>query len=251
MKSFGLGMDLSLDLIDSVPALGAPGKFHVSSLALQEGDAVFDSVSYTYTNGWHVFTFDGYVVDISTLDTTDISGTDSVQILAAGSPLAEFDSTVDAMKIRAEMDISARGGNAVLAGVQRFDITDMTSDSTVPVTLNGTMSETADLSFADSAGSCDMNLDNSVSVDNVVIVLESDECPRSGSMSAVTTVNVSCAGQGDNGGTFSLNVNDTWHVTATFDNGTMTTVFNNSTTTWTVTDTCNSGQASSPAAWLR
>lgn len=244
MEAMGLAIDLSFEFLDSIP--GSQGVRRHDAPRLSSGEAfVILSYQYNYTSdGWHVFTFTGYEADSSMGDTIDIAGTDSIQVLKNNMVMQIPDSTADEIRIRNDFDISSRSGWISATNAYSIDVMGDFADSTAMVTFSGNGLETLDMTFADTSATCTFSISNSVSINNIVAPMDDGDCPTSGTITMVSTVNASCTTlAGSQTGT--VDVSGTWTVTGTFKDGNVTATYSNGTTVWTVTEPCDSN---APAA---
>jgi len=81
-----LSLDLSGELIDSIPgAIPVRGRFYAEP-AIENGEIVIQSYSYSYQNDWHVFQISGFVAIDFPVDTLNLTGIDSIQVMFDGVP---------------------------------------------------------------------------------------------------------------------------------------------------------------------
>ncbi len=243
-ETMNASISLTFDFWDSIPGATMAGKGSHQRLATQTDDVVVSEYSYSYGGGWHVFSFTGYVADFA--DTIDINGVDSVQFLVLGTPMQVPDSTVDELRIRLSFDMADRAGEISVAVNQSLDIDGITPSMLTPVTVSGSLTESLLATFADTASSCSLDMSTTVNVNNVQAVLSGDNCPTSGTLSAVAALEMSCTGSDD----LALDVDGTWNLTAEFDGNLQHLTYSDGTTYWEVTEECNAPAATPFAHWF-
>lgn len=139
---------------------------------------------------------------------------------------------------------AANGPDSLLAS-HTFDVTGAPGQiwSKGSVVINATGSTHADLTRLrhrhDSLTVCDVAVDLNSSWQNIntniTMALDSGQCPTSGVINHMGTLNVACSN-----GVDSLKFAGAWARTKTFNNGMVTIVYVSPTTQWTVTRTCGS-----------
>ncbi len=234
----GNGLDLSFELLDlqfpssSTSKIGQPNK--------AAGDTVIVVTNqYTYSNGWHIFDFRATFIDFD--DTTIVEGIDSIQTLINNEPVQNPDTVdINGLKVRAQYAFDNNNfGSGV--GHQSFDLTATSFDSLGVVTINGITHDTLTAHFIESLDSCNLDMNNTLSINNVTFQFDvGEECPTSGSIVANQNISLSCIGSGASH-LDSLNIDGSWTVTVTFNGATETISFTDGTTTWTVTEDCAPG----------
>ncbi|MFQ5453217.1 MAG: hypothetical protein ACE5D6_03415 [Candidatus Zixiibacteriota bacterium] len=246
----GMSLDLTFDLFDQQFGVGAPKLEQSGIMALgQTGDIILiDSATYTFINGWHVFTFEATVIDMFTNDTLDISGIDSIQIQSNGSTLPEPDSTMDDLRIRNYFNWDFRNKSDSGSGTHLIHIAGSTIDSGSVVTINGSANETVYTTVSDTIAECDLDMNNNVNITNVQFVLDGTECPNSGKIMMSSNMDLTCYGQ-LNSHLDSLTVNGTWTVTAVFNGTQVNVTYTDGTTSWSVIEECGSPVAKFAPKW--
>jgi|GEM_PF-2058143 len=228
-----ISMELATMLIDSIP--GSTMAPNLSSSGGEDMETiVFDAYQYSYANGWHVFTIEGWLHSDDIGDTIDFDGIDSVQVLNNGVPVQVPDSNSNEIRYRAHLDMDARSGIMTRQADHSLTMANvgMSGDT---ISLNGSLVEQVDMSVEDTSGTCDMSLGTSVTVSNVQMDMTSDGCPNTGSLTAAVSVNLTCQGDG-----MQLSVDGTWTATGTFNGETTTTVISDGENQWTEVDSCGS-----------
>ena len=238
-------LDVSLKFMDSVlndPGHLASGKW---SFGIQGLGVAADSFLYTYhsnTQYWY-FYFAWDTIENEGMDTVSLTIEDSIQFLHGASPVQWPNSAeLTGIKVGGSFEISSMNEGSVSLH-QNFTITgDIAGLGDVVITGNGQLS--IDLDSYESPCSFDFDMNQTISnlQLNITEPGEEEGCPTAGTIRHVGAVSVECTG--DTTFTFS----DTWSITQTFSGDIITTVFENSTTVWTVTYTCNGGTA---APWSR
>jgi len=238
-----LSMELSTVLLDSIPgAVLSRNAFSRSAHAAAMGDLVFESLSYNYSGGWHIFTCAGYFGTTFPTDTVDFSGIDSVRTLSMGSPQSTPDSTTDEIEFRAHLSAASRSGSFTRDGDHSLDMK-LVIEPTMNISLNGQSDEALTFVYEDTAATCDVNVSTSLTVSNVTIDFSSNACPSSGSMSAAASLSMACVGS------LTLSADGTWHASAIFNGDTMTMYLNDGTNSWTVVDSCGTGPVALGLNW--
>jgi len=240
-------INLSFELWDSIPDVTASPRDHYRPMITQAGDSVSLTYTYAYSNGWHIFDFEAYSADIT--DTVVVSGIDSIRFLSEGTPMQFPDSTVDALIIHPHFSINTYVNGSSISSDQALTLSNLSNNPTQPVTVNGASVEIASLVFDDSNSTCTLDMSSTLGISNVVVLLEGDECPSSGSMNLLATLDLACIGVGDNLGD-SLNVNGAWNLTAAY-TGTATNLrYSDGTTEWNVTDSCGNNPPAGIGRWM-
>ncbi len=205
-----------------------------------------------YSDGWHVFDFHARVTDQSILDTVDIVGTDSVQIIVDGDPVQYPvpGTVIEGLKERAHADWWTNSDDTG-AIHHRLEIdldTSLAGDTLI--TINGTVDDYFNVHEGDDFGVCDIELSLDQAITNIVFnVNQESDCPESGQIVQIATIDIHCVGQGANAG-YTLDISGVWTVTATVNEGedTVTITFSNGVVSWTVVEPCGGGVAKS--GWI-
>jgi hypothetical protein len=249
-------LDLSVALLDSIPDAGASGKDWLAGLSSEgTGDVIVSAVSeYSYTNGWHIFTFEATQTDEATQITVILTGVDSVQLLDGQTPVQYPLSyvTVDTIKARAHLNwttdpIESTGSfnHALSIGIDR-------TETDTLYTINGSASDSLHGAYADSASECTVDLTMTESIFGLQIDADCGECPRAGTVIINATVDLECTGGSDNPDSLGnlLQLEGTWIVTAVINNNnTVTISYSDGTTNWVITEPCDDGIAASSRWW--
>jgi hypothetical protein len=232
------GVDLSLqfstELVDSIPGAAPlrPG-MHVNAATYSA--LVFDSLSYSFTNDWHLFDFWGFAVSESLLDTVDVSGIDSIQILASGVPLQVPDESIDQISFRAHFSAANRAGTATRDGVHRIDIS-RTDPLTEVTNIDGSAQEAISFVHTDTSGSCDIDVNVDFSANDVVIDFAGNDCPQSGSVSIALALSADCTGGG-----LTLSIDGNWSVMGTYNGDIGNFTYSDGQNVWSGVDSCDTG----------
>jgi len=239
---------VSLEFMDSVlndPGHPASGKW---SIGIQGLSVAADSFLHTYHSNSQYWYFYYGIVDTSfngdtVVDIFTLTLEDSIQFLHGAGPVQWPDSAeLTGIKAGGSFEISSMNEGSVSLH-QNFTITgDIAGLGDVVINGNGQLS--IDLESNEPYCSFDFDMNQTISnlQLNITELEEEEGCPTAGTIRHVGAVSVECTG--DTSFTFS----DTWSITQTFSGDIITTVFENSTTVWTVTDTCGGGSA---APWSR
>lgn len=240
-----VSLELSMLLIDSIPG-AAPTRLHHGADAAFEGDLVITSYDYNYTNGWHVFQVTGYIAQAFPVDTFDLEGSNSIQILADGVPQVEPDETTDGFDYDADFDVWSRASSDSISGNHSVQVR-MVEGLTFMMEINGTLLETVRFTHSDQSGSCDVNVQSSLAASGIQMDFESDGCPLEGSVTASMSYTFDCQGGRDN--PWALAGSGVWTVTGRYDGVNESYTFTNGTNVWTTSEPCGDGPAASHLRW--
>ena len=237
-QSIGFVLFILYDTSESVA-----GKVPFGTESLESAS---DSVVFTYHSSSQYWYF--YVSSADTSGDTVLSLTfeDSIQFLHGDNPVQWPDSTeLTGIKAGISFSMYMTPGDTLSAS-QNFTIFgDIPGFGDVVINGNGQVTAAGDFD-SDSLGSCHGSLIMTQTISDVDVNLtdleEENACPNSGVIYYTGAVNLECVGDG------SLEFHDNWTITQTFSGDYITTVFENSTTVWTVTYTCGGGSA---APWNR
>lgn len=248
-EAVGLAFDFSFAIIDSIPGSTFSPKRSGSRHALGvDGEVImFDSLSYVYDGGWHVFSFSAIIIDTFFNDSISISGIDSVQTLSNGQPMQVPDMTVDELRIRAHFDIADFDGSFTGTGDHSLTVTGITPEMLTPIVINGTATETASGTDGDSAFTCTFSFTNSLTVTDITF---SDtaliDCPTSGKISLSSTVDMTCIG-GLGTAVDTISVAGSWTATGVFAaDGSIAITISDGTTVWQTTEPCEQQPPAGP-----
>lgn len=229
-----LSLEFSTELVDSIPgASGIRTGLRVHAAAYSA--LVFDSLNYSFINDWHVFDFWGYAVSESLEDTVDVSGVDSIQILAAGVPLQVPDSSTDQISFRAHFSAANRAGTATRDGVHRIDL-GRTDPQTEVTNIDASAQEVFTFAHTTDSGTCDIGVNVDFTADNVVIDFAADDCPQSGTISIALALSADCSGGG-----LTLSVDGNWSIVGTFNGDTSNFTYSDGEHVWSGVDSCSAG----------
>lgn len=258
-NSYGVSSEFSFDLLETTfPAFASHGIPRDGAMRRASTDSSVVTISnYAYTNGWHVFTFSAVFFEIinQVMDTAGtLSGVDSIKVLANGVAMIAPDSTADALNIRAHFDFAFTSVGFTYSGDHLIDIGfDITSNSPA-LTVDGTISQDIVASISDStlADTCNLTMNVSQIISNFTFPIDStgepQSCPTAGTSSTTVTINMTCG----TGSSFDgLGINGSWNVTAQViasDNIKVT--YTDGTTTWSITEACNSGSAQATSGFI-
>jgi hypothetical protein len=237
LGSFQSSLDMSFELIDSIPGITASSRFASPGGTGAAGDGfTFTSIdSLVIRDNWFVFWFEAVIEDIE--DTTWIAGVDSIQFQINGDPV-DPRQTADYNGILARAHVIVESTSAfAIAAHHRMDV------HTVPGALNlilidGTAVDSIYAGFEDQTTVCSFDFANNVEIDGLTISEDpvTGECPSAGRVTSVSTLALECSGQG--GSSFEqLDVNGTWTIIAVANgDGTVTITYSDGHTVWTVTE---------------
>jgi hypothetical protein len=243
-------LDLSLSLLDSVPAANAPdngAKTRFEDLVAANGnDLVINSVSsYAYQNGWHIFQFAATIDPGDGSGLSNVSGVDSVQALQNGQPMgpgSDF-SMLDDVTSHAHFSWETQDQSTSVGANQLVNVGISVSGADTTFLVNGSLDESIDAAFQDSVSSCSFAIDYAAVVNNLAIAGAND-CPQSGSVSMDVGIDIACLNTG-NDGPQSTQLQGSFNVTAVANGASSITVtYSDGVNTKMVTDQCGGAMAS-------
>ncbi len=211
-------LDVSIALIDSVPAVGAPARSRKQASMLGDHEIIIISAvtSYTYSAGWHIFNFSALVVDTVLDDTTFVAGVDSLQIYSQTN-LVQFPSGMDGVdQLRERMHAGWDQSSGVNWGrINHSSIVTATgvgADTTL--SLSGTVHDTIYTDMGGEAGSCNITTVINETVSNLALPSANTlGCPLSGEVVVSAEFDAHCdAGELTTG---PFDYHGTWTVNAT------------------------------------
>ena len=243
---FGTTFEVGFALLGDAGFFASPKVKNSPIMALQgEDDIIITSVDTFYftDDNWFVFAFSAQEVEDE--DTTIFAGRDSLQLLLDGVPLdtLSLDSGFNAIKTRAHVTGSSNSGDSFGAH-HRFDaeIVSITGVDSL-VEISGSQNDTIQGPIESDSAECTISITENVNINNYRFLVYGnagvDDCPQSGSVHVVATLNLECTGGGDSN-LNQLNVNGTWILNITINNNnTATITYSDGTTIWTVTEDLN------------
>lgn len=232
------GIDVSLDLteslIDSIPG-ASPTRPHI--VAEAAGSPVLNSLSYTYSNNWHIFTFTGYISEMGSADTVDFTGIDSIQVFDNGQIQQIPDDSSDAFNFRAHFTATGRNNSDSLVADHAVQVA-LDNVNADLIHLDAQLDEAIWFEYSNSTDTCQVNVTSSFTADDITM-LESQgdaSCPQSGMITIAVSVMMTCAGGGAN--PFSLSIDGSWTAVGTFDGSSESFTISDGTNEWTSTEPC-------------
>jgi hypothetical protein len=232
-------------LMDSIPSV--PGKLRPFA-ALSSEEMVISSVhSYSYTNGWHIFDFEAYVVDGYEMDTTYIDGVDSIQLRSGGTSIqapAGLDE-IDEIWERIHGGWESSTGDEWGAVHHAVDVEISSLDPDTIFVLSGTVSDTLGSAFEGyETGYCEALIATNQTVSGLTInVRIGGECPLAGDIANTTHISATCVSEGIDGPEY-FAVNGTWIVTASVNlDGSITITYDGPLVDWSTNVTCGGDTA--------
>ncbi|MBD3258073.1 hypothetical protein GF377_06535 [candidate division GN15 bacterium] len=208
----------------------------------------FDSVSWSFANGWHVFYFETSFIEIEIegaevlYDTIDISGMDSLRFFEDGQVVLEPTDTTDSLWSRQHVDVRVASSEGELFAVRAHHdlrIAAVGSDANGEwIRANMDAVDSVDAIVLDGeGGSCDLSVATLASFVNILFAIEliDDVCPSSGSLNATQQIDLSCQSGTE---LDSLNLSGTWTAQQSFVDGVATTTVLFGGMSWTGVDTC-------------
>lgn len=243
-----------LDLVNMIPGPGAPARLPVHASLAGDGK-VWDSVSHTYENGWHVFYYSFYRVDsvyrhdsLVNVKEWSVNGYDSVRLWFNNEPV-QFRGSADSLEshghgLGSYVDMHDQSGQNARHRVIKIEGNPW-AELISELVLNANSHDTLwAVFYPQPEVSCNLANTYVGQIRNVVFdsaAIYGDACPASGSLQFVATVDLECTGPHD-----TLSVNGTWSINATFNGSTQTISLSNGLAQRVLVDTCGSSDA--PAA---
>ncbi len=203
----------------------------------------FLTTYHTNSQYWHFYvsTVDTEYTEDSTeiVDVASIIFEDSMQFLHGVDPVQWPDpAQLTAIKAAGGVSIYSLLRPDTILISQSFSIVgDIATSGDVIISGNGEANTVGDFT-TDSLGSChgSFNLTQTISTMALnLTAMEEGGCPTAGTLRYNGTVAFECEGDPP------VAYSDTWTVRQTFSGDIITTVVENSTTVWTITDTCGDG----------
>lgn len=235
-------MEFTFILMDSIPGVNVRTLPHHNASTAAFNSVVFDSLSYQWTGQWHVFYFQAWAVTSNPTDTIDFVGTDSVHFTSSGTPQQYPDSTTDGFGYRAHATMNTRVATFDRNADHSIDISVDNLDLAT-ATINGSAVEALAFTYSDTAATCDVDVNSSFNANNVVMNLNTGDCPQSGSMTATASLSMTCSGS------LTLSVDGTWSASMLFNDPEITFTLTDGTNYWTMTDTCGTSGPVAAHMW--
>lgn len=231
---------LSLELADGIiTPSGAPSRFKpyantsdsisiVIGSQVIEGDWFVMSVTATITNE----------NDLGGTDTVYFTGTDSLRFENAGGYTTTPDSNITGLDARSHHNARIiSNSDSVIAGSHNAFEFSMQPDDDILV--GATAHDTLSLYVSNDTASCEFTAATNQTWTDALFtsaVIENDECPPSGTIGLNSSVSAECANDNT-----SVNVNGSWLISVTFNDGLATVSYTSGDNQWSVTDTCGTG----------
>ena len=243
----GLGLDVVFGLMEH--QFGSKSGRAGWLTSMDAKAASFDSVSWTFGNGWHVFYFELSEFTSEPIqggtyeDSLWISGWDSLRFFEDGAVADLPTETTDSLYSRQHVIIESRDSEGeawYVAGHHRMTLSDEGTDLTygpiMGVNIIGTDTVEAELNDPDDH-SCELAMVTTINLSDIVIPSDmvDDVCPTWGTFSATQMVNLSCGG---GTATDSIAFNGTWYLSEVFNNGIAHQTLTFGTIQWTHIDSC-------------
>ncbi len=242
--------EVSFALLEHEFGSSAP-KTTASVKALQQGDEIIiiNGAVYSFSDGWHIFDFEATIINQRNNDTVDVVGTDSVQLLENGLPveIPNESTEMDGLKARAHADWDLRPHGSNHGDIHRaVDIILEVVGADTIIEIDGSAHDTLLLYGDWNNGTCNIDVTLDQTITDLRVYAEGpQDCPISGYVSIITSLDVLYVGAGEDPDTLSISGN--WHVTATVnDDSSITFTFSNGTVSWTVTQPCDSQLPAAP-----
>ncbi len=233
-------MEFSDAILDSDVVLVPQGEktFFEKALGI-EAESL--SLSYHDASQYWYFFFTADELDTlsnGVIDTLVLTVTDSIQFLHDTLPVQFPDSALlTGIKCGASLEATS-SFHGTISVTQNASIEgDLPAQGDIMIVGTGTMNMNG-RNNEDTVSYCTIVLAMNVVFDSLqanLTDLENDGCPYAGSWSFSGSINLNCFGD------TLFSYNDTWTVHETFNGNITTTTFENSTTKWTIVDTCEAG----------
>lgn len=249
LNNFEFGLEVSSRLLAEA---GVPVASSRNGALASAGvnDVIINSIlDWEFTaDRWWVFDFEATISETDSGVVTQISvaGIDSVQLLLDGVAIdsSEVALGFDALKARAHVNWADLAQTVTAAAHHRVDFSAAEVGNDSLITIAGSVDDTVTLVWAGQDYECSLEMSSNQAVDNLVVLISaSGDCPQSGSLSAVATIDLLCYGLGAS--QFNeLDVNGTWTMTAQVnENQSATITYSDGTTAWVITenDICSNG----------
>ena len=203
-------LDLSLSLLDSIPAASAPDqqKTRLDRVIAGDGDDLVISAiaSYAYQNGWHIFQFAATIDPGDGSGVADMTGIDSVQVLQGGVPMgpdADF-SLLDEVTSHAHFSWASQDGATSVGANQLINVIFDVAGADTTFIVDGSFDQELSAVFEDSTSSCSFDIDIAAVVNDLAISNDND-CPQSGSIEMDVALDLACLSTGgENPGALSV-----------------------------------------------
>lgn len=248
-ETFDVSSEFTFDMLEAQfpTTWQSSGRSGLTAKASSVDSSVIIISNYTFANGWHVFTFSATLFEIvngQIVNSVLASGVDSVQVLKDGIAQQIPDTTANALNIRAHFTVDASSQGFSYTGNHSLGLV-LNLDAVSPnLVLNATITQDVNASISDSAlvdtVTCNLDITLNQTITNLTFPVDSNDepsdCPSSGSMVTVATLNLTC---GSATSLDSLSINGSWTVTATVESQNKIRVsFTDGTTSWTTTEVC-------------
>lgn len=248
-------MELSFALLDSIPVQAAPRKALFSSFAASSDSIVISSISqYTFSNGWHIFDFDGTTYDPTTQITSAVTGVDSIQVIEDGIAVQypQGEEFIDGLKLRAHVLWQTDPVQNTGSFHHSLDIEFVRTDLSTTIIISGSATDTVHASFAEFGIDCALD----ASMDQTITSLTTttgEQCPTAGTVDMSASIDFACTDTANIGSSIdSLTISSQWHITATVnDDSSVTVHYSDNTSQWTVTEPCDQPLAAAQRWWTR
>lgn len=249
-------MDLSFALLDSIPFPAAPEKSAYSDFATGAEDIIISSISqYTFSNGWHIFDFEGTAYDPISQITSAVTGTDSIQVIEDGIAVQfpQGDDFIDALKLRAHVLWQTDPTSSTGSFHHALDVEILRTEVDTILVISGSASDSVYAVFGEGSTVCVLDVSMNQTITALSMNSNGDECPTSGTINMSASIDLACTDTSSVGTSLdSLSISSQWLVTATVNNdGSVTVHYSDNTTQWTVTQPCEYTPATAPRWWTR
>ncbi len=228
-------------MYDTSASAAAKGSFGAESL--ESTSNIIIREYHPSSKYWYFYTtsvdttYSGDVIE----DIFDKTAEDSIQFLHDAIPV-QWPDPAELTGIRANGSYSEYAQlhpETLLISQNLTVVGDIADTGHVVVAGNGQVTAAGDFE-SDSLGSCHGSFVMTQTISNVeinLVSLQEEGCPTAGAVSYNGTAEMECDGDGG------FSYSDGWIITQTFSGDNINTVLENSTTIWTVTDTCDGGTA--------
>lgn len=242
---------VSLALVTQIPAKHGPVGLPKSPATLPGiNSVVIKSIdSYTYANGWHIFSFGAAALAADWNDTLVLQGTDSIKILSGGLAVAHPDSATAIDMLIARVHVAFRSiADGATGSLHHADTVSLayTGDDTLAV-INGRAADTSFLYFDTDGSRCEVELRAIRTVTDLrtTSAAEAGDCPLGGTVAMRVRVYALSIEMGKPPADTTVMMNETWTLDAVVaDDHSVTITYSNGVGSWSRISDCKGPDAS-------
>ncbi len=233
-------LDVSMALLDSIPSTPAKASSDFRSLEGDDDVIITRILSYSYSEGWHIFSFEANSVSSLGYDTVYISGIDSVKFLLSSQPLQYPNSTEDFDEIvqHAHAFWNSSWGSDYGSVHHLFEVNKEIVSLDTFITINGIVNDTVAATEEDSTSNCSIGANLNQTITNLKLNVSDqaqNDCPISGSIISSTNLDIYCLSL-DTANSFTIDMNMSIEITAVVnDDASITVTYTGNNVTWSST----------------